>query len=167
MRTGSRRPTRYVLVPGPVIIPGLSPSTRPTRADGVAVFGNAGSIQLTPASLSHAEVAVLDLRARAEPGRGAAPDDLALLEDVVSVGDPRQRGDVLVDQEDGLPARLQVPEAPPDFRPDERREPFRRLVEDEQARVRHEGAPDREHLLLAARERPAEDALAIGELRKK
>src|SRR2546426_12342196 len=91
MRIGSRRPTRYVLVPGPVIMPGLSPSTRPTSWDTVAVFGNAGSIQLTPASLSHAEVTVLDVRACTELGRGAAPHDLALLEDVVSVGDPRQR----------------------------------------------------------------------------
>src|SRR3989449_2173996 len=108
MRIGSRRPTRYVLVPGPVIVPGLSPSTGPTSWDTVAVFGNAGSIQLTPASLSHAEVAVLDVRACTELGRGAAPHDLALLEDVVSVGDPRQRGHVLVDQQDRLPARLEV-----------------------------------------------------------
>src|SRR5437879_7228027 len=163
MRIGSRRPTRYVLVPGPVIMPGLSPSTRPTSWDTVAVFGNAGSIQLTPASLSHAEVAVLDVRACTELGRGAAPHDLALLEDVVSVGDPRQRGHVLVDQQDRLPARLEVDQAAPDLRPDERREPLRCLVEDEQARVRHERAPDREHLLLAAREGPAEDALATGE----
>src|SRR3989454_1067824 len=166
MRTGSRRPTRYVLVPGPVIMPGLSPSPGPPSWDTVAVFGNAGSIQLTPASLSHAEVTVLDVRACTELGRGAAPHDLALLEDVVSVGDPRQRGHVLVDQQDRLPARLEVDQAAPDLRPDERREPLRRLVEDEQARVRHERAPDREHLLLAAREGPAEDALATGELGK-
>src|SRR5437667_9882156 len=166
MRIGSRRPTRYALVPGPVSMPGLSPNARPTSWDTVAVFGNAGSIQLTPASLSHAEVAVLDVRACTELGRGAAPHDLALLEDVVSVGDPRQRGHVLVDQQDRLPARLEVDQAAPDLRPDERREPLRRLVEDEQARVRHEGAPDREHLLLAARERAAEDALTLGELGK-
>src|SRR6058998_1023159 len=147
-------------------MPGLSPSTRPTSWDTVAVFGNAGSIQLTPASLSHAEVTVLDVRACTELGRGAAPHDLALLEDVVSVGDPRQRGDVLVDHQDGLPALLEVPEAPPDLRPDERREPFRRLVKDEEPGVRHEGAPDREHLLLAAREGPAENALAAREVGK-
>src|SRR3989441_5711322 len=93
MRMGWRRPTRYVWFPGPVIMPGLSPSTRPTSWDTVAVFGNAGSIQLTPASLSHAEVTVLDVRACTELGRGAAPHDLALLEDVVSVGDPRQRSE--------------------------------------------------------------------------
>src|SRR5207249_9447732 len=75
MRIGSRRPTRYVFVPGPVIMPGLSPSTRPTSSDTVAVFGNVGSIQLTPVSLSHAQVAVMDVLAGPELGRGAAPDD--------------------------------------------------------------------------------------------
>src|SRR3989442_2670612 len=45
IRMGSRRPTRYVFVPGPVIMPGLRPSTRPTRSVGVAVFGKSGSIQ--------------------------------------------------------------------------------------------------------------------------
>src|SRR3989442_5091427 len=120
MRLGWGRPTSYVLVPGPVIMPGLSPSRRPTSWDTVAVFGNAGSIQLTPASLSHAEVAVLDVRARTELGRGAAPHDLALLEDVVSVGDPPQRGHVLVDQPDRRPPRPQGDQAPPDLRPDAR-----------------------------------------------
>src|SRR5215475_9642817 len=46
MRIGLRRPTRYVLVPGPVIMPGFKPSTRPTRSVGVAVVGKFGSIQL-------------------------------------------------------------------------------------------------------------------------
>src|SRR2546430_2767240 len=105
-------------------MPGLSPSTRPTSSDTVAVFGNSGSIQPTPASLSHAQIAVLDVLPGPElgrgsapddlalledvvrVGRGSAPDDLALLEDVVRVGDPRQRGDVFVDQQNRLPARL-------------------------------------------------------------
>src|SRR3989442_6470328 len=80
MRIGSRRPTRYVLVPGPVIMPGLSPSTRPTSWDTVAVFGNAGSIQLTPASLSHAEVTVLDVRACTELGRGRSEEHTSELQ---------------------------------------------------------------------------------------
>src|SRR5205809_5525012 len=166
MRIGSRRPTRYVLVPGPVIMPGLSPSTRPTSSDTVAVFGNSGSIQPTPASLSHAQITVLDVLPGPELGRGSAPDDLALLEDVVRVRDPCQRGEVFVDQQNRLPACLETRDAAPDLRPDEWREPLRRLVEDEQARVRHEGAPDREHLLLPAGERAAEDALTLGELGK-
>src|SRR5260370_1144316 len=58
-------------------MPGLRPSTRPTSADTVAVLGNAGSIQLTPVSLSHAQVTVLDVLARAELGRAAAPEGAA------------------------------------------------------------------------------------------
>src|SRR5215831_10419642 len=46
MRMGFCRPTRYVLVPGPVMSPGFRPRTRPTRSVGSAVRGNSGSIQL-------------------------------------------------------------------------------------------------------------------------
>src|SRR3989442_14630606 len=144
-------------------MPGLGPAARPTSQAPGAVVGTAGSLRLTPASLSHAQITVLDVLPGRELGRGSAPDDLALLEDVVRVGDPRQRGDVFVDQQNRLPARLETRDATPDLSPDERREPLRRLVEDEQARVRHEGAPDREHLLLPAGERAAEDALTLGE----
>src|SRR5256885_1243214 len=69
-------------------MPGLSPSTRPTRSLGVAVVGNERSIQLTPRSLSYAEVAVLNVRSEAKLGRRAAPDDLPFLEDVVQVREP-------------------------------------------------------------------------------
>src|SRR5207302_1640304 len=72
-------------------MPGLSPSTRPTRSLGVAVVGNERSIQLTPRSLSYAEVAVLNVRSEAKLGRRAAPDDLPFLEDLVQVRDPRER----------------------------------------------------------------------------
>src|SRR5437899_1219078 len=48
MRIGRRRPTRYVLVPGPVSMPGLRPRTRATRSVGSAVLGKSGSIQLMP-----------------------------------------------------------------------------------------------------------------------
>src|SRR2546427_12353316 len=166
MRIGSRRPTRYVLVPGPVIIPGLSPSTRPTRSLGVAEVGNERSIQLTPWSLSHPEVPMLDVLTTPQRSGRPAPDDLALLEDVVRVGDPRQRAHVLVDQQERLAARLEPLDAAPDLGPDQRGEPLGRLVQDEQARVRHQGAPDREHLLLSPRERDAEAAGAGRQLRE-
>src|SRR5260370_18829973 len=145
-------------------MPGLRPSTRPTSADTVAVLGNAGSIQLTPVSLSRAEVTVLDVLARAELGRAAAPDDLPLLDDVVRVGDARQRDQVLADEEDRLAARRQPLDAAPDLGANERRQALRRLVEDQEPRVRHERAPDREHLLLAAREGAAEAPRAGREL---
>src|SRR5881409_1342891 len=166
MRIGSRRPTRYVLVPGPVIMPGLSPSTRPTRSLGVAVVGNERSIQLTPRSLSYAEVSVLNVRSEPKLGRRAAPDDLAFLDDVVPVRDPRERRHVLVDDQDRLAPRLEPVHAAPDLGADEWCQAFGGLVENEQARIGHQRASDREHLLLAARERAAENAGAGRELRE-
>ena len=54
----------------------------------------------------------------------------------------------------------------PDLRPDERREAFGRLVEDQHARVGQQRARDREHLLLAAGELVAAIAQALAEPRK-
>src|SRR5882724_3905461 len=118
MRIGSRRPTRYVLVPGPVIIPGLSPSTRPTSSLGVAVVGKGAAISVR----SYAEVAMLHVRARAQLVRGAVPHHAPLLEHVVVVGQPRHRADVLVDQQDRQPALLETRQTRPDLRPHERRQ---------------------------------------------
>src|SRR5215469_1753793 len=147
-------------------MPGLSPSTRPTRSLGVAVVGNERSIQLTPRSLSYAEVSVPNVRSRPELGGAAAPDDLPLLEDEVPVGDPRERPHVLVDDQDRLPPRLEPLHAAPDLGADQRRESLGRLVQNQQAWIGHQRAADREHLLLAARQRAPEDAGAGGELRK-
>ena len=65
--------------------------------------------------------------------------------------DPR----VLLDDEHGEPVPLvQLADDPEDLAHDHRREPERRLVEHQQARSRHQRAREREHLLLAARQRP-------------
>src|SRR5882724_13056048 len=112
-------------------MPGLRPSTRPTRSLGVAVVGNERSIQLTPRSLSYAEVPMLDVRVGPKLGGRSAPDDPPLLEDVVRVRDPGERRHVLVDDQDRLALRLEPFHAAPDLGADERCQPFRRLVEDE------------------------------------
>ncbi len=69
-----------------------------------------------------------------------------------AVGDRHRHAEVLLDQEDGNPAfggkraqRLG------DLVDDHRRQAFGRLVHDEQLGPQQESAPDREHLLLAAR----------------
>src|SRR2546428_4096718 len=80
-------------------MPGFSPSTRPTRSLAVAVVGNERSIQLTPRSLSYAQVSVLNVRSESKLGRRSAPDDLPLLEDVVRVRDPGERRHVFVDED--------------------------------------------------------------------
>ena len=68
---------------------------------------------------------------------------------------PGERVDILVDHQDRLAGRLEAREAAPDLVADQRRQPFRRLVENEQPRVGHQRAADGEHLLLAAGEQVA------------
>jgi len=82
----------------------------------------------------------------------SAPDHLPALDHEVPVREPDQVVQVLVHHEDrkpGLPDRRQ---SRPDLRPDERRQPFCRLVEDQKTRVRHQRAANGQHLLFAARQ---------------
>ncbi len=58
---------------------------------------------------------MLDIQARRELRRSAAPHHTAALDHVVAVGDADQRLDILVDQQDRLAVRLQPREAVPDF----------------------------------------------------
>ena len=50
------------------------------------------------------------------------------------------------------PSRLSAPRQPQISRADERRQALGRLVEDQQLRIGHQRAADRQHLLLAAGE---------------
>src|SRR5215470_1667968 len=113
-----------------------------------------------PQGKSHAEETVLHVAIPRELGRRAGPDHAALLDDVMPVRDARERLEVLVDDEDRQARCLEALDCAVDLDAHERREPLGRLVEDEELRVGHERAADREHLLLAARELAAEVALA-------
>ena len=83
----------------------------------------------------------------------AAPHRAAALDDVVAVGDagraPRRSC-----RSPGSTGRaaLQARQAAPDLGADQRRQAFGRLVEDQQPRIGHQRAADRQHLLLAAGE---------------
>src|SRR5215218_7107291 len=87
-------------------------------------------------------------------------DALVLERDTADLDEVRARGDVqrdvcvLLDDEHGQASRLvQLPHEPEELAYDQRREPERGLVEEEQARPRHQRTLERKHLLLAARER--------------
>ena len=96
-------------------------------------------------------------RARSRPRRAARrpgpPVDLAVDQDVGAVGDLERAVDVLLDEQDRRPLVAQAGEELEDLVDDDRRQPERRLVEQEQPRARHQRPADREHLLLAAGER--------------
>src|SRR5207249_4790008 len=77
-----------------------------------------------------------------------------------------RRRHVLLDEEDGDAGAVDRDERLENRRDEPRRQPERRLVQHQQARARHERAPDGDHLLLAARERLHGRPPPLGEHRK-
>ena len=77
-----------------------------------------------------------------------------------------ERIEMLVDQQDRLTFALEPREAGPDLGADQRRQAFGRLIENEQLRIGHQRAADREHLLLAAGELVAHVGAPLGKARE-
>src|SRR5439155_13108443 len=98
---------------------------------------------------------------------GLALEDLcALIEDDDAIGE-RQRGvDVLFDQEHRQTLALEATQHLDDGLEHERGESLRRLVQQDQRGVGHQGPADGEHLLLAAREVAPEPAPQLSQPRK-
>src|SRR5690242_992301 len=84
----------------------------------------------------------------------------------MSVGKTDQGADVLVDHQDRLAFGLEPPQARPDLLADEGRQTFRCFVEDQEPWICHQGATDREHLLLAAGKLVAAILPAFGQTRE-
>src|SRR5437870_3201290 len=97
---------------------------------------------------------------------GPLADDAARLEDVAAMGKHQRGLDVLLHEEDGHATPVDLAQHTQDRLHDARGQAERRLVEDEQARGRHQRATDGDHLLLAARERTHELAAALAQDRE-
>jgi branched-chain amino acid transport system permease protein len=82
-------------------------------------------------------------------------DDLAVHHQVVAVGDARREAQVLLDEQNGHAGLLISSDQVADRVDDHGREALGRFVEENQLRAAAQHARDREHLLLAARERRA------------
>ena len=80
-------------------------------------------------------------------------DDAARAHHRAAVGVPQRQPRVLLHQQDGHALRAQRVERREDLGDDQRREPERGLVEQQQLRLGHERPGDGQHLLLAAAER--------------
>ncbi len=108
-----------------------------------------------------AEVRAAHLRVVGELRGRAAQHDGARLDDVAPLGDGQRHGGVLLHEQDRRALPVDVAHGVEDLLDEHGRQPHARLVEQEQARARHERAADRQHLLLAARERAGDlgDAL--------
>src|SRR5919108_1250716 len=84
-------------------------------------------------------------------GRSAELDG-SLLQHVDAVGERQRELGVLLGEQDGETVRLEPRDLVAQVIDHDRRQPLRRLVEQQELRVAHQRARDGEHLLLAARE---------------
>src|SRR6185503_13499698 len=98
------------------------------------------------------EIVVQLLDIRLQLGIGELVDDTSVFHDVVAIRNGRCEAEILFDEQDGKTLLLERADSLADLLDDDRREPFGRLVEQEQPRPGAQDARDREHLLLAAGE---------------
>ena len=109
-----------------------------------------------------AEQTLLQFAIRRELRRGNDAIDAAIDHDGHVLGDFRRHADILLDHQHRNVGLLRKPDQHVlDLRYDHRREPFGRLIHDQQPRIEQECARDREHLLFAARQLPCAVAFAF------
>src|SRR5207248_8788818 len=101
-----------------------------------------------------AEIGGLDAWIAGQIGGRSGNRDGAALEDVGVVRDGERLARVLLDEEQGGSRTVDLLQEREDLRDEDGREPHRRLVEQQDARLLQQGARDGEHLLLAARHLP-------------
>src|SRR5512142_47554 len=77
-------------------------------------------------------------------------DDAPALDEVVAVGERRDEPEVLLHEDHGEAALLEIADDAPEHLHDDGREPLGDLVEQEEPRPDAQDAGDRQHLLLAA-----------------
>src|SRR5262245_65859298 len=107
--------------------------------------------RIEAASSAHPKITRLHLLVGEELRGAGGVDDLAAAQDVGAVGHGEGEREVLLHEEDGEPLTLELADHPPDLAHEEGGQALRGLVEEEQVWIAHEGAPDGQHLLLAAR----------------
>ena len=84
-------------------------------------------------------------------GGASLPHDAAFFQDVVAVDEGGHFLQVLVDHQNRLPFLLKAAQAVPDLLADQRGQAFGSFVQDKQAWIDEERAPDRGPFLLPAR----------------
>src|SRR2546426_5104838 len=112
--------------------------------------GKRSGVSTNSGAASDAQVARLDLVVSQELVRAGLVDDLALAHEVDVVGDAEGEGKVLLDDQDGGAPGLEPAQNAPELPHQERRQPLRRLVHQENVRVADQRPPAGEHLLLTA-----------------
>src|SRR6185503_2908182 len=121
-------------------------------------------ILLLPAAF---EIGGFDFRALEQFAPAAGQGDQAIDHHVAAVGELERVIGVLLDQEDREAfLGIELADGVEDLAHDQRRQTKRRLVEQQKPRPAHQRARDRQHLLLATRQRAAALAKPLLEARK-
>src|SRR5262249_57241070 len=134
----------FSLSPCPAPHPALSPEGRRNPLDGEV--GAAGGVVLE------------------EAAHGPLPANLPLFDDVGAIGQPRRELEILLREQNGQALPFQRGDLLAESLHDHRRQPLRRLVEQENTRIAHQRARHREHLLLPTGEAPTAPARHLAEL---
>ena len=93
-------------------------------------------------------------------------NNLPALEHISARGNRESHQRILFDQQDGGPALVDGLDDVKDTLHQDRRQPHRRLIQQQQARMGHDGASHCQHLLLAAREGPRNLTVTLLETRE-
>src|SRR5262245_53195030 len=123
-------------------------------------------IDPTFAARSERQVLLADRGVLAELARGALVADVALLEHVDAVGEVEREIHVLLGEQDREPVGLEPADLLLQMIDHERGQPFRRLVEQQELGIAHQGARDRQHLLLTAGEEAARPVAQLAQGRE-
>src|SRR5258708_7210145 len=114
-----------------------------------------------------AEIEFLDVLVAAKPGAVAVEHDAAVLQHVAVIGDLKRHRRALLDEQHGNPKRAADLDQPADqVLDDDRRQTERQFIDQQELRPAHQGAGDRQHLALAARQQAAGPAPQLGQARK-
>ena len=112
------------------------------------------------------EIRGFHLRIADQSGCGIGADDLPGFQHISPVGDGECQRRDLIDQQDRYALVAQLREDVEQFVDDRRRQPQRRLVQEQHPRQRHHPARDGQHLLLAAGKQPGAAGQAFTQARK-
>jgi len=108
------------------------------------------------------QIGIADLWRGGECRTIALPDHPAFFDNYMPIGQAHHRGQILVNQQDRLAFGAELRQDLPDFCADQRCQTLSRLIQHQQARIGHQGASDREHLLLPTRKLGARLAAPFG-----
>src|SRR3990172_8717008 len=134
----------------------LMTAETPAESEVVTATSSGWAFTSPANTASTAKVGLFEVLVREEGVCLVGEHDPPSLQDVAPVGDREREVRVILDDEDGDAGVVHLLDDLEVLLDEDRREPHRGLVHEQELRARHERPSHRHHLLLAARERSRE-----------